>query len=60
VIHGWSDALAMPFLFVERALHNSENKDISEGATCKNTWCLPWISAQKLVSHWNPTWLLHS
>jgi len=26
-------------------LHNSENKDISGGTTCKNTWCLPRISA---------------
>ena len=45
-IHGWSEALAMHFFLVERALHNSENKDRSVGTTSENTWCLPQISAQ--------------
>jgi len=42
-IHGWSED---GFFLVERALHNSENKDISGGATCENTWYVPRISAQ--------------
>ena len=45
-IHGWTEALAMHFFLVERALHNSENKDIRGGATCKNTWCLPQVNYQ--------------